>query len=419
MWDLDQIVRQNNQVAIDNMMRGRVVDVAQSPQPKVWTLSLLARKLQIGPPLLTSLLDSFTSYDTLKGFIDIVREFLPEHEDEILPVTADQRVYQFCYFFSKKYYPIPTYRNQDTIERFMGNMPVELMGMSYSAYHGLDMRTSYLLLLSLVIYPYEGDDRDEEDDVVAFDPRSIEDNGKFKPSQKYITWLRTLVTSLKIGGVWTAPMGFSITKVADDTIQLSMAKNTSAVKETIRRTFILADKAGITAKFSRGGRTSKEKMSGARVPLLVGIEGIVGADAIKLIPQNGWTREELHMMTDNTPYDGVGHFADWACSKTGCIVLDANYGSCDYIEGEGEPYFRWTKHNVEILAAQWSKVQEYRTKIDRMALWLEASPIIHFRELLDFLNNKAKSLPERGELFEYDGDDYCGLDQYFAEEEDD
>jgi len=40
--------------------------------------------------------------------------------------------------------------------------------MSYSAYHELQMRPGYLLLLSLVIYPYEGDERDIEERKRSF-----------------------------------------------------------------------------------------------------------------------------------------------------------------------------------------------------------------------------------------------------------
>ncbi|KKL65590.1 hypothetical protein LCGC14_2153520, partial [marine sediment metagenome] len=94
MWDLDSIIRQNNQAAINYMMRGRAVDVAQSPQPQSWSLSLLADKLSIGPPLLTELLKCFTNFEALENFLGLIREFLPEHEEEILSEPSGQkRVY--------------------------------------------------------------------------------------------------------------------------------------------------------------------------------------------------------------------------------------------------------------------------------------------------------------------------------------
>ena len=125
-------------------------------------------------------------------------------------------------------------------------------------------------------------------------------------------------------------------------------------------------------------------------------------------------------MTDGTRYDGAGAFADWACSSTGCVVLDSSYENCDYEEGSGEPTFRWTKHNVDILTEQWPKVQEIRGKIDHLVEWLEAEPIGHFTELLDFLlktkhiNTKKKSKRTYGAPFKH----HCELDQDTGEEED-
>ena len=150
MWDLDTIIAQNNQAAIDYMMRGREVDIAQSPQPKVWSLTLLAQKLQVGPPQLAILLQYFTNYDTLESFLGLIRRYLPEHEDEILSAAGGQRTYKFCYLFGKKYFPLPPYAFNATVEQLVTGLPIELMAMSYSVYHDLDMRRGYLLLLSLV-----------------------------------------------------------------------------------------------------------------------------------------------------------------------------------------------------------------------------------------------------------------------------
>ena len=61
MWDLDTIIRQNNEAALDYMMRGKQLEEAQSPQPEAWALSLLASKLTVGPPLLTHLIDCLES----------------------------------------------------------------------------------------------------------------------------------------------------------------------------------------------------------------------------------------------------------------------------------------------------------------------------------------------------------------------
>ena len=291
MWDLDQIVRQNNQAALESIMRGRKADEAQSPQPEGWALSLLADMLKVGPPLLTEIMGCLEQIETVKEFRALVRMLLPEYESEIMSAPRNRRVYKFCYYFGQEYYPLPANTDCHPAD-WVNGMPVELMAMSYSAYHELQMRPGYILLLSLVIYPYEGDERDIEEEV---------------PS------------------------------------------------------------------------------NGARVPLLDLAQRIVGEEIVNRITRDGWTSEELHRMTDGTRFDGVGAFADWACSSTGCVVLDSSYENCDYEEGSGEPTFLWTKHNVDILTSQWPRVQEIRGKIDHMVEWLEADPIGRFRELLDFL----------------------------------
>jgi len=449
MWDLDSIVRQNNQAAIDYMMRGREVDVAQSPQPKAWSLSLLAKKLQVGPPQLARLLEAFTDYETMAAFLGLIRQYLPEHEDEILETTGEQRTYKFCYLFGKKYFPLPPYAFNATVEQLTNGMPIELMAMSYSSYHGLDLRPGYLLLLSLVIYPYEGDERDEEDDDVPFNPfdpmkrtnmeakfgeiAQVKDKkSEWLPTKADIAWVKDLVAQLADGGRWIAPMGFTVIKIDDRNILLRHADNTDEVRDTVQRTVLIAKKAGIKVQVKVGktaeekqGATLMEIFSGARVPLLDTVQTIVGAELVGLIPRNGWTAEELHQWTDGTQYEGVGTFADWVCSQTGCIILDFSYADCEYIEGMAEPIFKWTPYNVDELTNEYPKVKETREKIDRVVEWLEADPIIRFRDLIVFLTAKAKTRRKKAtkrDKYEYDPTErWCPLDQknQFEEEEED
>jgi len=434
MWDLDSIIRNNNQAAINYMMRGRAVDVVQSPQPEAWSLTLLAEKLRVGPPMLAYLLDAFTNFDTLESFLRLIRNVLPEHEEEILSENGVRRVYRFCYLFGKKYYPLPPYTFTANVSQLVAGMPVEFMAMSYSAYHELNMRPGYLLLLALVPYPYEGDERDEEDDDVPFDPfdpmkrlameeklteiaKDPDKKSEWKPTRADIAWVKELISTLSDGGKWIAPMGFTVIKVDDRNIELIHADNTPEVRETVHRTVLIAEKARIKVKVKVGktaeekqGATLMEIFSGARVPLLDAVQRIVGAELAGLIPRDGWQPSELHLMTDGTPHDGVGHFADWAWSGTGCVVLDSSYEDCEYVEGMGEPIFKWTKFNVDLLTEEWPKVQEIRQKIDLMVEWLEADPISHFGELLEFLTAKAK--PKRKKTAKSKGRYSIGRDKH-------
>jgi len=440
MWDLDTIIQQNNQAAINYMMRGREVDIAQSPQPQAWSLSLLAEKLRVGPPLLSALLQSFTNFDILENFLGLIREFLPEHEEEILSEAGGRRVYRFCYLFGKRYFPLPPYAFEADYGQLVNGMPIELMAMSYSAYHDLDMRQGYLLLLSLIIYPYEGDERDMENDDVPFDPfnpmarfnmeaklegiANVKDKkSEWRPKRSDIAWVKNLVLTLDDGGKWIAPMGFTFIKIDDRNIELRQAENTPAVRETVHRTVLIAEKAGLKVKVKVGetaeekqGKTLMEVFSGARVPLLDAVQRIVGEDLARRLPRDGWEPSELHLMTDGTPHDGVGHFADWACSETGCVIMDSSYEDCEFMEGMGEPLFKWTQFNVDTLTKEWPKVQEIWQKIDHMVEWLEADPISHFGELLEFLTAKAasklkKTAKARGKSFYDPTEHWCPLDQ--------
>jgi len=417
VWDLDTIIRDNNQAALDWMMRGLKVEDAQLPMPKVWGLTLLADKLNAGPPLISEICNCLDSIDTGKAFLELIRVFLPEHEEEIMLEPRNRRVYRFGYLFGEQYYPLHLNTECGTRDLLSG-IPVELLAMSYSAYHELQMRPGYLLLLSLVIYPYAGDWRDEEDDWVPFDPALNLTTGKYKPSVRDIDWVKHLVESLEVNGIWIAPMGFVMVKVAENRIELREAKDTPEVKETIRRTLLVAKTAGIVAEYSRAGRTSLEKLNGARVPLLDMVRDMVGAEIANPIPAAGWRPEELHRITDNTPYNGVGDFANWVCSTTGCVMLDSSYDNVELMEGISEPIFKWTRRNVVTLTEEWPKVQQIRRNIDNLVDWLEADLINNFRELLDFILKRNPKNTEETEGRSYDPLDHlCELDQQTEEDD--
>ena len=418
MWDLDSIIRNNNQAALDSMMKSKKVEEAQSPMPKTWPLTLLADKLNAGPPLISEICNSLVNIDAEKAFLELINVFLPEHEEEIMLEPRNRRVYRFGYLFGEKYYPLPLNTECGT-RALVENIPVELMAMSYSAYHDLDMRPGYLLLLSLVIYPYEGDWRDQEDDYVPFDPAVTFSTDPYRPSVTDIDWVKGLMESLTIGGVWVAPMGFTMVKVAENGIELREAKDTPEVKEAIRRTVLIAKRIGIEVEFSSTGRTSQEKLNGARVPLLNIVHNIVGTEIASPIPAAGWQPRELHRITDETPYNGLGDFADWVCSQTGCVMLDSSFDNVHFVQGESEPIFKWTRHNVVTLTEQWPKVQQVRRNIDNLVDWLEADQINNFRELLEFILKHNPKNTEDTEVASYDPfEHFCELDQQEEDDED-
>lgn len=320
MWDLQSIVAENNREAIQAMMGGQRLERARSPMPESWPLTEICKKLQIGPPALSELIAGLVDIDTLEGFLKLIREFLPEYEDEIMAAARSERVYRFCHIWAQKYFPLPIWAKDMNMTDFRRAMPVELKGMSYNAWHELDMRPGYLLLLSLVVYPYEGDMRDDDREYW------IDEDGLRQPE--------------------------------DGTLM--------------------------------------DIFSGARVPLIDMVQNVVGPIARRL-PADGWTDEQLHLMTDGTIYDGVGDFASWVMSKTGCVLLDTCYDDVEYMEGWGEPQFMWSEANVINLTNDWPKLKRTREKIDRIVEWVEEDPVTRFQELLEFLLREEKKLKNTGE----------------------
>jgi hypothetical protein len=340
-------------------MHPRELEEAQHPQPEGWSLSLLADILKVGPPLLTEIIKCLESIDDVKKFAELTMMFVPEHDAEVMSAPRNRRVYKFCYFFGKKYYPLPANTDCPPAE-WIGGMPVELLGMSYSEYHELAMRPGFLLLLSLVIYPYEGDERDmEEDELGDIEPREM----------------------------------------------------TRDEKEYVRR----------NKKNKKKVERLIEVFGGARIPLLDKVQRMVGEDIVRKIPPQGWEPAELHKMTNGTKFEGVGEFADWVCGQTGCVMLDTAYDNCDYVEGDGEPVFQWTKRNVDIITEQWPKVKAIRAKMDHIVEWLETDQVSHFTELVNCLLKSAPLLPntKRKQRWYDPMEHFCELDQAGEEEDDD
>src|SRR4030042_2924732 len=190
MWDLSQIIASNNYTAVQSMMASDSVLAAERPLPEVWPLSWLERRLKVGPPVLSEIVNGLVDIGHLEGFLNLIREYLPDYEEDILSKPRNQRVLRYFYLFEKHYFPLGVTNPGFGLHELLSNLPVQLLGMSYSAYHDLDMRLGYMLLLSLVPYPYGGDERDLKDDSVPFDPLETTPgpagNNKWKPRKSEI-----------------------------------------------------------------------------------------------------------------------------------------------------------------------------------------------------------------------------------------
>ena len=132
--------------------------VATTPEP-VFPLAVLATKLLVGPPSLSRLIDLVLNYDSIVEFLELVREYLPEHEGEIMAQGEEQsRIERFCSLFGNRYFPLadlPDYGDDSLLSDFLQYIPVELMGFAYDDYEEFNsFRDGFILLLAVVESPY-------------------------------------------------------------------------------------------------------------------------------------------------------------------------------------------------------------------------------------------------------------------------
>lgn len=273
--------------------------------PPVFPLSVLARKLIGGPPSLGYFIELLEQGESFTGFRDLIREYLPEHEVNIMAEDLDRRAWRFSQLFSRKYFPLDddTLSDEFGIGDLLSGIPFQPLGFSYEGYHAFtDLRQGYILALALVECPWD-----------EGDPLGLSDEEE------------------EVGGI-----------------------------------------------------------PGPRIPILEAAGGIVGEGLIRLIPVRGWSAADLHEMTDDTEFDGLGLFADWVNGNTGCIHLDTMGES---LEMEGLP--EWDPESVDQMTADWHQATEILDKIHHVALLLEQEPERTFRKLVALLTgNKDLVIPK-------------------------
>lgn len=170
MWDLE-VIRQQNEAAYRSslqMVNDGINSTAPAPKPgPIFPLAVLAAKLIVGPPSIVRIIDLLENSDTIAEFISLIREFLPDHEAEIMAAPSDTyRLERFCHYFDTQYFPLEngaeSWGEDYTIGDFMSRIPIRLMGFSCDDYpEFMSYRNGFILLLGMVENPY-GDLEDAE-----------------------------------------------------------------------------------------------------------------------------------------------------------------------------------------------------------------------------------------------------------------
>jgi len=124
-------------------------------------ISILAHRLRsLGrPPSLSTLAAIFNDAEEYKYFVSLVREFLPEREDDILQqCTPSAQMAAFASHFRDRYFPLADYSGWGEMEEYSEltrGIPVVIMGITYEDYHYLpnDGRPGYQLIAYLLAGP--------------------------------------------------------------------------------------------------------------------------------------------------------------------------------------------------------------------------------------------------------------------------
>ena len=272
--------------------------------PPVFPLSILARKLLGGPPSLAYFIELFEQNETFTGFRDLVREYLPEYEVNIMAEDLNNRALKFVEFFGEQFFPLwADLRDDFSIGDLLNGIPAQPLGFSYESYHAFtDFRKGYILALSLITSPWDED-----------------------------------------------PLGLD--------------------------------------------EEEEEEMQGGRVPILEAVGQLVSAGLVNLIPKNGWSAEDLHRMTADTEFEGLGDFADWVQGSTGLYHLDAQGESLEMGE-----QIDWSPEAVDDLTNDWHMTSEILDRIHRLALLLEQDSERTFRNLLALLLERQELVIPKEQL---------------------
>ncbi len=162
MWDLDTLHYLNEQAhqrAVARTQEASQSYAPAAPTAPVFPLSNLARRLLAGPPSIAYILELLENSEVVAAFMELVSQYLPDREEEIRTADVDDRIRLFSHYFGQSYFPLSDERLLDeyTLEDFVRQIPVELMGFSYEDYHDFsDFRTGIILLLSLIESPHYG-----------------------------------------------------------------------------------------------------------------------------------------------------------------------------------------------------------------------------------------------------------------------
>jgi hypothetical protein len=120
-----------------------------------------------------------------------------------------------------------------------------------------------------------------------------------------------------------------------------------------------------------------------RVGLAEACMDIVPRELVDRVPANGLSQELAHKLLDGTRFEGLAVMADYIQNDTGNFFMDTDE---EMFYSTGGP--DWTKEEVEAAKKEWLEADALDARMDKLAGWLEEDMESHFKELLDFIDER-------------------------------
>ena len=118
---------------------------------------------------------------------------------------------------------------------------------------------------------------------------------------------------------------------------------------------------------------------------------IVPQRLVQRVPEEGYTREHLHGVLDDTKFEGLALWADYTQNSTDNPFLDFTPEFFRY----GHPDVQWHEVDLEELTISWRESELMEQKWYEVAEWLEVDPAKHFKELLHFIEKGGEHGAEK------------------------
>jgi hypothetical protein len=180
-------------------------------------LTLIARFRSLGLPSLSALIGKFGDVKEYEAFVELIREYLPEYEVEILrePPQAGQ-VAKFCSLFEDRYFPLAYQYRGDFIDEEIGyydllmEIPVVVRGATWEDYDEISnsARPGIQLITYLLENPHDEDnprislaeaceehvsrqliDRVPETGIGMTRTHELFDGTRYEPIAKWCDWI--------------------------------------------------------------------------------------------------------------------------------------------------------------------------------------------------------------------------------------